>query len=271
MSNGMSKGAAVVTGAGGGLGAAIARALNDEGYDVWVTDVDAAGAERVAKELGGTARTLDVTDPAACEAIANEIGPALALWVNNAGILLTGPTWELSPERRRLLFDVNTHGTVNGTLAALNVMRAKGSGHVINIVSLAGLAAPPGETLYAATKHAALGFSLGTQADLRAAGHKQIHISSVCPDGIWTPMLFDKLDDPEAASSWSGTLLMPEQVAKVVVGLSRRPRPVTCIPRWRGGLARFSELSPRSAALLYPVVMRSARAKQKRFAKKQRG
>ncbi len=269
----MSRGTAVVTGGGGGLGAAIAKALTDDGFAVCVTDVDLASAEAAATALGAgaSARALDVTDSAGCEQLAQEIGADLVLWVNNAGLLFTGPTWDLTPERRQLIVDVNTHGTVNGTLAALTVMRPRRSGHVINIVSLAGLAAPPGEALYAATKHAALGFSLGTQADLRAAGIKGVHISAICPDGIWTPMLFDKLDDPEAASSWSGTLLMPEQVAALVAMVASRPRPVTSIPRWRGGMARFSELSPRTGALLYPVVMKAARAKQRRFAKKQRG
>lgn len=257
---------AVITGGAGGLGTAIAHALSDAGYDVWVTDLDGGAAEQVAAEIGARARALDVTDAAACEALASEIGTDLVLWVNNAGLLFTGPTWEMTESQRRLLVDVNTHGTVNGTLAALKMMRKQRSGHVINIVSLAGLAAPPGEALYAATKHAALGFSLGTLADLHAAGLRDVHISAICPDGIWTPMLFDKLEDREAASSWSGTLLMPAQVAAVVARVAKSPRPVTSIPRWRGGLARFSELSPRIARLLYPVLMRAARRKQRKFA-----
>ena len=102
------------------------------------------------------------------------------------------------------MLEVNTLGTVNGTLAALELMRPPGRGHVINIVSLAGLGAPPGEAYYAATKHAALGFTLGTLADLRRDGVEDIHLSAVCPDGIWTPMIADKLDDPDAAPSFSG-------------------------------------------------------------------
>lgn len=250
---------AVVTGANGGLGSAICTALTAAGYEVIATDVDTSGG----------AIRLDVTDADACVALAAQHGD-LDLWVNNAGILLTGPTWELDAARRRRMVDINLHGTVNGTLAALSVMRPRRQGHVINIVSLAGLAAPPGEVMYAATKHAALGFSLGTLGDLRAAGERDLHVSAICPDGIWTPMLYNKVDDPEAASSWSGVLLMPEQVARRVVRLAARPRPVTSIPGWRGGLARFSELSPRAAQVLYPLVMRQARRKQAKFARSQR-
>src|SRR4029077_11405903 len=97
-------------------------------------------------------------------------------------------------------------------------MRQSGRGHVINIVSLAGLGAPPGEALYASTKHGAIAFSLGALADLRRAGYDTIEVSAVCPDGIWTPMIADKLDDPDAAPSFSGQLLRPEAVAVEIAG-----------------------------------------------------
>ena len=115
------------------------------------------------------------------------------------------------------MFDVNVHGTMNGTWAALEVLRRRDAGHVVNVISLAGLAAPPGETVYAATKHAALAFTTGTLQDLHGAGVRGVQLSAVCPDGIWTPMLHDKVDDPCAAPSWSGVMLQPEQVAAVVV------------------------------------------------------
>ena len=135
---------------------------------------------------------------------------------------------------RRLMIEVNTLGTMNGTVAALEPMIAAGRGHVINIVSLAGLIAAPGEVAYAASKHGAIAFTLGTQLDLRRAGIRDIHLSAVCPDGIWTPMLEDKLDDPAAAGSFSGVLQTPEAVAAEVGRLIDRPRPVLTIPRWRG-------------------------------------
>ena len=112
------------------------------------------------------------------------------------------------------MFEVNALGTMHGTFAALEGdPRPVGHGHVVNIASLAGLAPVPGEAVYAATKHAVMGLSLSTLADLRVAGERGIHISCVCPDGMWTPMLFDKLDDPGAAMSFSGKLLQPGEVA----------------------------------------------------------
>ncbi|MEX1162690.1 MAG: hypothetical protein WEB03_03825 [Nitriliruptor sp.] len=142
----------------------------------------------------------------------------------------------------------------------------------MNIVSLAGLVAPPGETMCSATKHAALAYSVGTGLDLRRQGSKRVHVTAVCPDGIWTPMLDDHLDDPEAALSWSGTVLAPEpeQVAAVVVDVHRRPRPVVSVPRWRGGLVRIYAAFPRLAAVMAPVVMAQAHRKQARFAAERR-
>ena len=144
-------------------------------------------------------------------------------------------------------------------------MRATGTGHVINVVSLAGLGAPPGEALYSATKHGAIAFSLGALADLRRAGFKEIHVSAVCPDGIWTPMIADKLDDPDAAPSFSGILLRAEAVAPRVVQLLDRPRPVLTIPRWRGVFVRLIDAFPGLAVRIMPLFMADARRRQRRW------
>ncbi len=260
-------GVAVVTGAGRGLGLEIARALALRGLVVNVTDVDAGAAKAAAAEVSATAwaSELDVRDGEACRrvaAAAAERGP-LSVWVNNAGVLVTGHVWEHEEELRRTLFEVNSLGTINGSLAALEHMRPADSGHLINVVSLAGLAAPPGEALYAATKHAAMAFTLGTLADLRRSGSKRINVSAVCPDGIWTPMLFDKLDDRDAAPSFSGVLMRPEKVAEAVAGLIDKPRVVLTIPRYRGVFVRLFDFMPGLAIHLLPLWLRDAERRQR--------
>jgi short-subunit dehydrogenase len=160
---------------------------------------------------------------------------------------------------------INAAGTMNGTVAALEPMVAAGRGHVINVISLAGIVAAPGEVAYSAGKHAAMAFTLGTLFDLRRAGHRGIELSAVCPDGIWTPMLEDKLDDPDAAGSFSGQLLTPEQVATAVGKLTERPRPILILPRWRGPLLRTFDLFPRLGLRLLPAVMWDARRRQRRY------
>jgi short-subunit dehydrogenase len=260
---------ALVTGAGRGLGREIARLLASTGHLVHVTDVDEEAAAAVAAELGGGAvsSALDVRDAEACVAAAEatrELAGTLAVWVNNAGVLVTGPAWEQDADTRRLMVEVNALGTMNGTLAALEQMRDQAAGHVVNIVSLAGLVAAPGETVYSASKHAALAFSLGTLSDLRRNGIDHVHISCLCPDGIWTPMLHDKLDDPEAALSFGGALLQTEDVVEAVRRLLVRPRPVTSLPRWRGAQVRLFDAMPGLGGRLLPLVLADARRKQRR-------
>jgi NAD(P)-dependent dehydrogenase (short-subunit alcohol dehydrogenase family) len=262
---------AVVTGAGSGLGRAIAIELAVRGYRVHATDVDAETAARTAAEIGGETRSssLDVRDEAACHELAERLAAAgsLDLWVNNAGVFYSGPPWEQAAELRQRMLDVNATGLMNGTIAALGPMRRTGRGHIVNVVSLAGIVAAPGEVAYSASKHAAMAFTLGTLFDLRRTGARGVHLSAVCPDGIWTPMLEDKLDDPDAAGSFSGRLLTAEEVAREVGKLTERPRPVVIIPRWRGPQLRFFDLFPRLGIRLLPLIMWDARRRQRRYKK----
>jgi len=262
----------VVTGAGGGLGRAIAIELAGRGFHVFASDVDTEAAARTAAEIGDRARSsaLDVRDEAACRALAAKAVQAhgsLDLWVNNAGVLLTGASWTQDAATRRTMLEVNTLGTMNGTVAALEPMLAAGRGHVINVISLAGIVAAPGEVNYAASKHAALAFTLGTLFDLRREGIEGVRLSAVCPDGIWTPMLEDKLDDPDAAGSFSGRLLAAERVAVEIGKLTERPRPILILPRWRGLQLRLLDLFPRLTVRLLPLALRDARRKQRRYKK----
>lgn len=263
-------GAAVVTGAGRGLGLEIAKRLARRGFAVNVTDVDADAADTAAAEIAGSAwaTQLDVRDADAVFTAARtaaERAGTLDVWVNNAGIVVTGRTWEHDAATRARVMDVNAHGTFNGTLAALEQMRPRSQGHIINIVSLAGLVAAPGESLYAASKHAAIAFTIGTLADLLRSGERGVKLSAVCPDGIWTPMLYDRLDDVDAAVSFSGDLLLPEQVADAAVGLLDRPRVVLTVPRSRGAFVRFADLFPGLANKMLPLILKDARRRQQRW------
>jgi NAD(P)-dependent dehydrogenase (short-subunit alcohol dehydrogenase family) len=263
---------AVVTGAGSGLGRAIALELARRGFQVVATDVDGETAARTAREAGGeaTSAALDVRDEGACRAVAAkavEGAGSLDVWVNNAGVLSPGLSWKQDESTRRTMIEVNALGTMNGTVAALEPMTAAGHGHVINVISLAGIVAAPGEVAYAASKHAAIAFTLGTLFDLRRSGIRGIELSAVCPDGIWTPMIENRLDDLDASGSFSGTLLTPETVATEIGKLTERPRPILVIPRWRGPMLRFFDAFPRLGLRLLPLVMADARRRQRRYKK----
>lgn len=263
---------AVVTGAGSGLGRAIAVDLAARGFLVHATDIDAGAAAETAAEIGAgaTSAVLDVCDEDACRAAAATAAKSgsLDVWVNNAGVLATGRSWEQDAATRRSMIEINALGTMNGTVAALEQMLRAERGHVINVISIAGLVSAPGVAGYAASKHAAIAFTLGTLFDLRDSGNSEIQLSAVCPDGIWTPMLADKLDDPTAAGPFAGGMLTAEHVATELGRLTERPRPLLVLPRRRGLFIRPIDLFPRLAIRLLPLVMRDARRHQRRFKKR---
>jgi short-subunit dehydrogenase len=266
-------GGAVVTGAGRGLGREIARLLAARGLTVHVTDRDADAAARTAGQLGEPAwsSSLDVRDPDACEHVAQATSAragTLSVWVNNAGVLPVGRAWEHTPQERLAVLEANCLGAMNGTTAALALMRPAGCGHVINVVSLAGLVTPPGQVLYAASKHAALAFSVGTAYDLRLAGETGVHVSALCPDAMLTPMLDAVATTPAAALSWSGVLLEPAYVAERAMALLDQPRPLLSVPRWRGGALRAYAAAPRLALRVQPAAVAVARRRQRARARR---
>jgi NAD(P)-dependent dehydrogenase (short-subunit alcohol dehydrogenase family) len=267
-----SRGGALVTGAGRGLGLEIARRLIARGHLVHVTDLNGELAARTARELGprAFASALDVRSLPACRAAASRTlrrAGSLEVWVNNAGVMVTGPAWEQDERSRVLMLEVNGTGTIHGTLAALEPMRRVGRGQIINVISFAGLTAVPGQAVYSASKHAAIAFSLSTLADLRLAGLGGIDICCVCPDTIWTPMMQEKIDDPGAAASFYRKPLRPEHVAEEAVMLLDSPRPVLMIPRRRGMLVRMSQPLPGLTLRSIGPVMARARRRQRRLSR----
>jgi short-subunit dehydrogenase len=253
---------AVVTGAGRGLGEVIVEELSADGYDVIGTDID--GAERY----------LDVTDAAACRALAQETEPDV--WVNNAGILGAGSAADITDDLVSRVVSVNLLGVMNGTRAAVSVMRdrdgGRGRGHVVNIGSLASWVPVPGEAVYAATKAGVLSFTLGLEGDLMAAGVTGIRLSVICPDGMLTPMITEVIDDPAVALSFTGLrMVTPVEVAGAVVATLRRPRRVVSVPHWRGAQVRAFGAIPDVVLRAAPLFRRLGRSQQLRVARRGQG
>jgi NAD(P)-dependent dehydrogenase (short-subunit alcohol dehydrogenase family) len=253
-------GVAVVTGAGRGLGRAIAQRLAGRGYSVLATDVDEAAAAATAERVGGRSARLDVRDPEAHRAAARaaaEHGP-LEVWVNNAGVMRPGRAWEQSDDDVRLTCDVNMLGVIWGSLAAVDAMRAGQGGdrHIINVASLASFGPVPGLALYAASKHAVLGFTGSLQGDLLDAAIP-VTVHALCPDAADTQLLRDHDGEPAAAINWSGPrLLTPDEVADHAVALLDSKRLVRTVPPWRGWGARTLAMAGRSGLRAAPLLRR---------------
>jgi NAD(P)-dependent dehydrogenase (short-subunit alcohol dehydrogenase family) len=186
---------AFVTGAGAGLGEAIAHSLAAEGCAVWVADRDAKGAERVAAEIaakGGSARALavDVSDRAGVEAAMAELARAHAtpdILVNAAGLLSTGQVADLPAGEYGRIAQVNVEGILYCVKAAIPAMRAAGYGRIINIASVSAMrgGGSVGNTLYGATKAAVVALTMGLARELGPDG---ITVNAVAPSIIDTAM-----------------------------------------------------------------------------------
>jgi NAD(P)-dependent dehydrogenase (short-subunit alcohol dehydrogenase family) len=213
---------AVVTGAGQGLGRAIARRLAGRGRAVLVADVNGEAARRTASELpDGEAYELDVRDPEACRAAAaraQELG-RLTTWVNNAGFIApVDVSWAQSPEEIERMIGVNLIGVVNGSLAAVTAM-GPGGGQILNVTSIAALDEPHRKiAVYGASKHGAYVFSASLRQELEHAGIP-IRVKILCPDRIATAMWFNSQSGSEEELRGAGGLLEPDEVADAAVAL----------------------------------------------------
>jgi NAD(P)-dependent dehydrogenase (short-subunit alcohol dehydrogenase family) len=184
---------AVITGAGSGIGRALAYDFARRGARLAISDVDTAGLAETAQHVrvigaGVHEQRLDVTDRAAvlayADAVAAEFG-AVHIVVNNAGIAFTGDVEAMTFEQIEQVMDVDFWGVVNGTKAFLPHLIASGEGHLVNVSSLFGLLAMPSQSAYNAAKFAVRGFTESLRQELLIAGHP-VEVTCVHPGGIKT-------------------------------------------------------------------------------------
>jgi NAD(P)-dependent dehydrogenase (short-subunit alcohol dehydrogenase family) len=184
---------AVVTGAGSGIGRALAHELARRGARVAASDVDTTGVEATVGSivgLGGTARAwhLDVTDAGAVETHATEVAEAFGgvdLVVNNAGVALASRAVEQTADQVGTVVDVDLMGVVHGTQAFLPRLLASGDGHLVNISSLFGLVAMPYNSAYNAAKFGVRGYTESIAIEL-AAARAPVGVTCVHPGGVKT-------------------------------------------------------------------------------------
>lgn len=180
---------AVVTGAGSGIGRAIAGALAADGAIVVATDIDAGLAQATIDSIGeGQAFQLDVTSLASARDVAkrveSEIGP-IEILANNAGVSTMGPIWELTEQEWDFNFAVNAKGVFLVTQAVIPGMMERRRGSIVNTASMAGKKAPKLLAHYAASKWACIGFTKSAANELGEFG---IRVNCVCPGYVATSM-----------------------------------------------------------------------------------
>ncbi|MDX6617518.1 MAG: hypothetical protein QOD60_2609 [Solirubrobacterales bacterium] len=231
-----------ITGGARGIGKATAKALVAKGARVAIGDLDLALAEKTATELGGNvvAFALDVTDRSSFDAFLTEaereLGP-LDVVINNAGIMPVGLFTDEADDSARRQIDINVHGVIFGTKLALERMRPRGSGHIVNIASQAGKNGVPGVATYCASKHAVVGLSEAVRGELRGTG---IEVSCVMP-AIVNTELTSGVKPARGVRN-----VEPEEVAAAIVGALEKPKFDIPVPRSAQSIATFMSVFPRA-------------------------
>ncbi|MGC2742341.1 MAG: SDR family NAD(P)-dependent oxidoreductase [Candidatus Angelobacter sp.] len=263
---------AVITGAASGIGRALAVDLAKMGAQLALADVNAAGLEETRALLGNaTARayTVDVSKAPAVEAFAQAVqrdfGRAQLL-INNAGVALVGTLAEVSLEDMQWLIGINFWGVVYGCKFFMPMLQHESDAHIVNMSSIFGLIGPPGQTAYAASKFAVLGFSQSLREELRATS--SIKVTSVHPAGIATPIA-------HSARAGSGVtpvvrreaeeyfkkvaLITPEEASQVIINgiLGNKNRVLIGSDAYR--IDRIQRLFPARASAMFASFLEKRR------------
>tara|TARA_R110002096_G_scaffold282029_3_gene476061 strand:- start:673 stop:1500 length:828 start_codon:yes stop_codon:yes gene_type:complete len=197
---------AFITGAGSGIGCALAHALVDKGVAVYITDNNQGRLDVVEEELkasGGQVYSflLDVSDKQAVfdmAAKANDLMGTVDIIFNNAGVSLSDTILKMNYQDFEWLMNINFWGVVHGTKAFLPYMLERQSGHIVNISSLFGLVGIPAQAAYCAAKHAVKGFNESLYYELQGTG---VQIHSVHPGGVDTGIVLNGLQKNNTAGA----------------------------------------------------------------------
>lgn len=246
----------IITGAGSGIGAALARRFAAQGPQVMLLlDLQAEGLEKLAAELAGHPVETGVCDAADADAIAtvvsgfeNRFG-RVDLFCANAGVFIPGGA-DAGPADWRKALDINLMSHIHAVHACLPGMLSRGRGYFLHTISAAGLLSQIGSAPYTVSKHAALGFAEWVAI---THGGQGIGVTALCPQGVKTAML-DSIDNPDSVAS--AGLASPESVADCALDAIERetflalPHPDVAEhvrrkaadhDRWIRGMQRFQD------------------------------
>jgi 3-hydroxybutyrate dehydrogenase len=225
---------ALVTGSTSGIGLAIAKALAAEGARLMINGFGPTDEiERECRELGAIHDGADLSDPAAIERMmkrcADELGPPEIL-VNNAGIQHVSPIENFAVEKWDAIIAINLSAAFHTTRLALQAMKAKGWGRIINTASAHSLVASPNKSAYVAAKHGIAGF---TKTVALEAARDGVTVNCISPGYVWTPLVEQQIPDTMKSRN-----MTREQVVNDVL-LAAQPTKRFVTPEEVGALALF--------------------------------
>ena len=241
-----------ITGGARGIGKATATALVRKGCRVAIGDLDLGLAEQTASALGGgtIALDLDVSSRSSLAGFLDEterqLGPVDVV-INNAGIMPVTALVDESDDSIRRQLNINVYGVIVGTQLAIERMRPRGSGHIVNLASQAGKTPLPGIATYSGTKHAVVGISEAVRAELRGSG---VEVHCVMPTLVNTELiagLGQKLIKSVDADDVAGEIVDALEVGRFDV----------YVPRSNLFMTRLSALLPRRAGEAVARLMKA--------------
>jgi NAD(P)-dependent dehydrogenase (short-subunit alcohol dehydrogenase family) len=248
-----------ITGGARGIGLATAKAFAAAGAKVAIGDLDADLARRVAAGIGGdvVALALDVTVPSSFSAFLDDaagvLGP-LDIVVNNAGVMLTGEFVDETSAAEDTMIDVNLRGVILGCKLAAERFIRRGGGTVINVASMAGVAAFPGVATYCATKFGVVGLTYALREELRP---HRIHVSAILPGVVHTELTAG-IQLPRTVENFVS--VEPEDIAAAVVAAACSHRAMTFAPRRLRLLLRTALFMPERPRRFVSRVTRTEQA-----------
>jgi len=269
---------AAITGAGSGIGRALAHQLARQGANLALCDVDDGGLAETVTGCEGfgvkvTSRHVDVADRAAVDAWAEQVVTGhgtVNLIVNNAGVALGATVESMSYEDFEWLMNINFWGVVHGTKAFLPHLKASGEGHVVNVSSVFGLISVPSQSAYNAAKFAVRGFTDSLRMELEIEG-APVSVTTIHPGGIKTniarnarmdPSVTDLAGDAEQAKADFERMFItsPEKAARQILLAVRRDRRRALI----GPDAKAIDLVARLPAGLYQSALTKGALRMRR-------
>jgi short-subunit dehydrogenase len=272
---GLRDGVAAITGAASGIGRALALALAREGMTLALADRDEAGLAETVQRVtaaGGTATAhpVDVADEVAVNAFAHDVllqYGRVSLVVNNAGVSLYGTIAEVANDEIEWLMKINFWGVVYGTKAFLPALLEQPEGCIVNVSSVFGLWAPPGQAAYAASKFAVRGFTESLRGELAGTN---VHVLTVHPGGVKTAIArntriaraADAVEAQRSTALFEARLLTtpPEDLAATIVDAIRKNRDRVVAGKDANRIDALTRLFPTRASRWFTRRIRQARA-----------
>jgi short-subunit dehydrogenase len=233
----------VITGAARGIGYATAQALLARGARVIIGDRDLDVLESAVAGISSlgqvTGHPLDVTDKGSFAAFLDKAradgGGHIDVLINNAGVMPVGPFLEQSAQAIRSSIEVNLYGVLTGCQLVLPEMVKRRTGHIVNIASLAGMVAVPGQVVYAATKFGVVGLSSAMADEFAPQG---VQITAVLPTFTNTELIAGT--SPSSAQK----PVEPAEIAAAIVKVLDKPKSRVSVPAWGKSFAAVATLLP---------------------------